>query len=125
MNEGVVRAVKDLIVIVTFDEDFPDIREVIVVEDIGTPLLVDSMQTGGQAVCLNTNSDRRIQKGMRVNRTGKSIEIPVGDELIGRVMDVTGLPLDGLPPVTNTKAGVRDIFVPPPQAEGFGAVAPE
>jgi F-type H+/Na+-transporting ATPase subunit beta len=125
MNEGVVRAVKDLVVVVTFDEDFPDIREVIMVEDLETPLLVDSLQTGNQAVCLNINSDRRIQKGMRVKRTGKSIEIPVGDELIGRVLDVTGLPLDGLDPVTDTKAGKRDIFKPPPASDGFGSVAPE
>jgi F-type H+-transporting ATPase subunit beta len=83
------------------------------------------MQVGGQAVCLNINSDRRIQKGMRVKRTGKSIEIPVGDELIGRVMDVMGLPLDGLERITSTKAGMRNIFQPPPQAGGFGAVAPE
>jgi F-type H+-transporting ATPase subunit beta len=125
MNEGIVREVKDLIIVVTFDEDFPDVREVIVVEGLGTPLLVDSLQMGNRAVCLNINSDRRIQKGMRVKRTGKSIEIPVGDELIGRVMDVTGLPLDGMEPVENTKAGRRNIFQPPPQPEGFGSVAPE
>lgn len=125
MNEGIVREVKDLIVVVTFDEDFPDIREVIVVEDLGTPLLVDSLQTGGRAVCLNINSDRRLQKGMRVKRTGKSIEIPVGEELIGRVLDVTGMPLDGLEPVTNTQAGYRDIFQASVQSDGFGSVAPE
>lgn len=125
MNEGIVRAVKDLVVIVTFDEDFPDIHEVIVVEDIETPLLVDSLQPGNQVVCLNINSDRRIQKGMRVKRTGRSIEIPVGDELIGRVLDVMGAPLDGQDPITTTTAGKRDIFKPPALAEGFGSVAPE
>jgi F-type H+-transporting ATPase subunit beta len=125
MNEGIVREVKDLIVVVTFDDDYPDLREVIVIEDLESMLLVDSLQPGGRAVCLNINSDRRIQKGMRVKRTGRSIEIPVGDELIGRVMDVTGLPLDGLEPVMNTKAGKRNIFTPPAQSGGFGSVAPE
>ena len=107
MNEGLVRAVKDLVVIVEFDDDYPELKEMIVVSDLDTPLLVDSMEPGGRAMCLNINSDRRIQKGMKVKRTGKSIEIPVGDELIGRVIDATGKPLDGKDPVGVTKAGTR------------------
>lgn len=125
MNQGIVRAVKDLVVMVVFDEDYPDLREVITVEGLETPLLVDSMQTGGIAMCLNINSDRRIQKGMKVTRTGKSIEIPVGDELIGRVMDATGMPLDGKEPIVNAKGGTRNIFQAPVRSDGFGAVAPE
>lgn len=125
MNQGVVRAVKDLVVIVAFDDDYPDLHEVIVVEGLNSPLLVDSMQPGGLANCLNINSDRRIQKGMQVKRTGRSIEIPVGDAMIGRVMDAMGMPLDGLEPVVGTENGSRNIFKVPERGEGFGAVAPE
>src|ERR1700742_3404781 len=102
MNQGIVREVKDLIFVVVFDEDYPDLKEVIVVDDLDTMLLVDSMEAGGRADCLNINSDRRIQKGMKVKRTGKSIEIPVGEELIGRVIDAIGMPLDGKDPVGET-----------------------
>jgi F-type H+/Na+-transporting ATPase subunit beta len=125
MNEGIVRAVKDMVVIVEFDDDYPELQELIIVDALETPLLVDRMDTGGRAMCLNINSDRRIQKGMKVKRTGKSIEIPVGDELIGRVVDATGAPLDGKEPVGVTKAGTRNIFTPPERGQGFGAVAPE
>lgn len=124
MNPGVIRAVKDLVVIVVFDDDFPDIHEVIVVDDLEVPLLVDSLQAGNQAVCLNINSDRRLQKGMKVKRTGKSIEIPVGNEMIGRVVDAIGMPLDGLDLVQGS-GGTRDIFQVPTKGDGFGAVAPE
>lgn len=125
MNQGVIRAVKDLIVIVAFDEDCPEVHEVIVVDELGSPLLVESLQTGGQALCLNINSDRTLQKGMKVKRTGRSIEIPVGDELIGRVVDATGLPLDGKEPILGAGGGTRSIFQPPAYGTGFGAVAPE
>jgi F-type H+/Na+-transporting ATPase subunit beta len=125
MDDGVVRAVKDLVVIVAFDDDYPDLHEVIMVDDLQSPLLVDSMQTGGLAMCLNINSDTRIQKGMKVKRTSRSIEIPVGDELIGRVMDATGLPLDGKEAVVGTKDGNRNIFKSPERGDGFGAVEPE
>jgi F-type H+/Na+-transporting ATPase subunit beta len=125
MNGGIIRSVADLIVNVSFDEQVPDIHEVLLVEKTGSPLLVDSLLPGNQAVCLNIQSDRTLQKGMAIKRTGKSIEISVGEELIGRVVDVLGKPLDGLPPVPETKAGRRDIFRGNGNTGGFGAVAPE
>lgn len=125
MNQGVIRAIKDLIVTVAFDEDFPELHEVLIVDELETPLLVDSLEEGGRAVCLNINSDRRLQKGMKVKRTGRSIEIPVGEELIGRVIDATGMPLDGKDPVTEASGGMRTIFQTPAYGAGFGAQAPE
>jgi len=125
MNQGVIRSVRDLIVVAAFDDQLPLMHEVLLVEGSGSPLLVDSLLPGGQALCLNIQSDRSLQKGMSVKRTGKSIEIPVGDELIGRVVDVLGAPLDGQDPVPVTKAGTRNIFEPPEQHGNFSAVAPE
>lgn len=125
MNPGLIRSVRDLVVTVVFDEDFPDVQEVLMVEELDTPLLVDSMQPGGLALCLNINSDRRLQKSMKVKRTHHSIEIPVGEELIGRVIDATGQPLDGKAAITSTTAGQRSIFQPVARGNGFGAVAPE
>jgi F-type H+/Na+-transporting ATPase subunit beta len=123
MNHGVIRAVKDLLVAVKFDDDLPEIYEVLKVEGLGSPLLVDSIQIGGKVMCLNVQSDRRLQKGMKVIRTGHSIELPVGDALIGRVLDPLGLPLDGLPAPETT--ATRNIFQAPDRGSGFGAVAPE
>jgi F-type H+-transporting ATPase subunit beta len=125
VNQGVIRVVKDLVVIVTFDEEFPEIHELVLVDELDTPLLIDSLQPGNQAICLNINSDRRLQKGMKVRRTGKSIEIPVGDELIGRVIDATGMPLDGQAPVLKAGGGSRSIFQVPAAGAGFGAVKPQ
>jgi len=125
MNQGTIRAVKDLVVTVVFDEDFPELHEVLMVDELETPLLVDALAEGGKAICLNINSDRRLQKGMAVKRTHRSIEIPVGDELIGRVIDATGKPLDGKPAITDASGGTRAIFQPPAYGNGFGAQAPE
>ena len=36
-----------------------------------------------------------LQEGARVRRTGRIIEVPVGEELIGRVVDALGNPIDG------------------------------
>ena len=40
-------------------------------------------------------SDRNIKEGDIVKRTGRIIEVPVGDELIGRVLNSLGQPIDG------------------------------
>ncbi len=126
MSKGVVTVVQDLIVHVEFDEDLPFLREILVIDGLDTPLLVDSLAEGNIAVCLNIQSNRAIQKNMAVVRTGKSIEIPVGEVTIGRVLDTLGAPLDGLPPIDESKAeGKRSIFQLPEKGQGFGAVAPD
>ena len=125
MNQGIIRSVKDLLVTVVFDDVLPDVHEIIVVDETQTPLLVDSLQPGGEALCLNIQSDLSIQKGMHVKRTQKSIEIPVGDRMIGRVVDALGQPLDGQPPVKDDDMVHRTIFQPPARGSNFTAAAPE
>ncbi|MBL7209260.1 MAG: F0F1 ATP synthase subunit alpha [Dehalococcoidia bacterium] len=45
-----------------------------------------------------------IKEGDEVHCTGQVVEVPVGTELIGRVIDPIGEPLDGLGPLKTTKA---------------------
>lgn len=45
------------------------------------------------AVLLSNNND--IKEGEKVKRTGKVVEVPVGDCLLGRVVDSLGRPIDG------------------------------
>ena len=44
-----------------------------------------------------------IKEGDEVRRTGRIMEVPVGEELIGRVVNSLGLPVDGLGPIATTK----------------------
>ncbi len=125
MNQGVVRIIKDLVVWVEFDDEVPAVHEIIVVNGIGTQLLVDSIEAGGRAVCLNIRSDRRIQKGMTVTPSGHSIEIPVGDKMIGRVVDALGAPIDGIPPVDDHDMDHRSIFALPERGSAASVQKPE
>ncbi|KMY51955.1 F0F1 ATP synthase subunit alpha [Peribacillus loiseleuriae] len=45
---------------------------------------------------------RDIQEGSEVRRTGRIMEVPVGEELIGRVVNPLGQPVDGLGPINTT-----------------------
>ena len=52
--------------------------------------------------------DVRVKAGAKVKRTGKILEVPVGEELIGRVVDPLGRPLDGKGPIKTKHTGLID-----------------
>src|SRR5213082_2861004 len=45
---------------------------------------------------------REIKEGDAVKRTGRIISVPVGDELLGRVVNALGQPIDGKGPISTT-----------------------
>jgi F-type H+-transporting ATPase subunit beta len=123
---GVIISIKDLVVRAQFDEDGPDINELIIVENQqGTELLVDHLEPGGIAFCLNVRTDRSIQKGMGVQRTGRGVEIPIGEKTIGRILNALGDPLDGQPAIGVEEAPRKDILKLPPKSTNFSVAKPE
>lgn len=126
VNPGSIRSIKDLVVRVQFDQDVPELNELILVDDEAhTPLLVDTIESADIVVCLNVRGVRTLQKSMSVQRTGHSIEIPVGDELIGRVIDALGNPIDGKPALDDPKIPRRNIFKLPARGTNFSATTPD
>lgn len=129
MNPGLVISIKDLVVRVQFDAEAPRVGELIVVENgFQTKLLVDHLETGGIAMCLNMRSDRRVQKGMSVSRTGRGIEIPTGAATIGRILDSLGEPLDGGGPIVSPDGSplvYKDILKLPGRSTNFEIQKPE
>lgn len=53
-----------------------------------------------------------IREGDEVRRTGRIMEVPVGDELIGRVVNPLGQPVDGLGPIQTTKSRPIEAVAP-------------
>jgi F-type H+-transporting ATPase subunit alpha len=56
--------------------------------------------------------DIHIKEGDTVKRTGRIVSVPVGNALLGRVVDPLGNPVDGLGPIENTEMRVIDIKAP-------------
>jgi len=54
----------------------------------------------------------RIKEGDTVKRTGRIMQVPVGEELIGRVVDPLGQPQDGKGPVATDVTGILDRIAP-------------
>ena len=57
-------------------------------------------ETVSAAILSDTND---IHEGTKVYRTGKVVSVPVGEELIGRVVGALGNPIDGKGPIQTTK----------------------
>ena len=53
-----------------------------------------------------------IREGDEVRRTGRIMEVPVGEELIGRVVNPLGQPVDGLGPINTTKTRPIEYLAP-------------
>jgi F-type H+-transporting ATPase subunit alpha len=57
-------------------------------------------------------SDRQIKEGDTVKRTGRIAEVPVGDALLGRVVDPLGVPCDGKGPLASTETRLIEFKAP-------------
>src|SRR5690606_25157349 len=53
-----------------------------------------------------------IKEGDKVKRTGRIVEVPVGDELLGRVVNANGEPIDGGKPLTTNERRKVEIKAP-------------
>lgn len=53
--------------------------------------------------CVLMGSDENIKEGDVVKRTGRIVEVPVGDAMIGRVVNALGQPIDGKGPINTDK----------------------
>ena len=102
----------------------PAIGEVLIVDNAQrTPLVVEKAISESVVMTLNIRSQRDMQKGVTVETTGKGIEVPVGEETIGRILDALGDPLDGKPPLITTER--RPIMKLPQRSTNFKVTKPE
>ncbi|HTN12899.1 MAG TPA: F0F1 ATP synthase subunit beta [Acetobacteraceae bacterium] len=112
--DGIVVAVRGGVVDASFPGAGPRIDELVYAGDIA--LQVMSFVEGGVARCIALDQLRGLGLATPVRATGAPIRVPVGEAVLGRMLDVFGDPLDGLPPPV--AAARRSIHrAPPPLSE--------
>lgn len=57
-------------------------------------------------------NDREIQEGDVVKRTGSIVDVPIGMEMLGRVLDALGNPIDGAGPIASDKSRRVELKAP-------------
>ncbi|EPX78231.1 F0F1 ATP synthase subunit beta [Litoreibacter arenae] len=109
-QEGTVTAIRGGVVDVAFEGKSPRIQSSLDVG--GIAMEVASLVGGGVVRCIALGSVRGLGLGAKVTATGAGIEVPVGESVLGRMLNVFGEPLDGLPAPAASER--RAIHQPPP-----------
>ena len=107
-NKGKIVQVIGPVIDIRFEpENLPAIRNAIriVNEDAGTEMTAEVAQHIGDDIvrCIAMSSTDGLVRGMLCIDTGNAIEVPVGNEVLGRMFNVLGQPIDGLGPVEAKK----------------------
>jgi len=105
MSTGNIVQVIGAVVDVEFPRDsVPKIYDALTVEgDSGLTLEVQQQLGDGIVRAIAMGTSEGIQRGIEVSNTGAPIQVPVGQETLGRIMDVLGNPIDDAGPIGEKK----------------------
>ncbi|WP_113910869.1 F0F1 ATP synthase subunit beta [Roseovarius dicentrarchi] len=113
-SEGRVVAVRGGIVDAVFPSGGPEIDDLLYAGDVA--LQVMSFVEGGAARCIALGPVQGLGLGTAVRATGGPVMVPVGEGVLGRMLDVFGAPIDGLPaPEAAERRSIHN--APPPLAD--------
>jgi F-type H+/Na+-transporting ATPase subunit beta len=104
-NIGQIRQVMGAVVDVQFDGGtLPAILNALETMNHGNRLVLEVAQHLGENTVrtIAMDSSEGLVRGQNVTDTGKPISVPVGDETLGRIMNVIGEPVDELGPIKTT-----------------------
>ncbi|MBR2922652.1 MAG: F0F1 ATP synthase subunit beta [Alphaproteobacteria bacterium] len=103
LAKGCVFQVTGAVVDVKFEtvNDLPAILTALTCENNGNRLVLEVAQHLGESVvrCIAMDATDGLVRGQEVINTGKPIEVPVGPDMLGRIINVVGEPVDGRGPV--------------------------
>jgi F-type H+-transporting ATPase subunit beta len=108
---GRIVAIRGGVVDVAFDDAVPRIHDLLFAGTVA--LEVAALVGHGSVRAMALAPVRGLGLGMPVRATGGPIEVPVGDAVLGRMLDVFGAPIDGRPAPVGTER--RSIHRAPPK----------
>ncbi len=96
-NSGIVKQVIGPVVDVQFEGELPQILSALEMESEGKKLVLEVAQHLGEKIvrAIAMDSTDGLKRGQPVVDTGEAITVPVGPETLGRILNVTGDPIDG------------------------------
>jgi len=92
--KGKIIQIIGTVIDIEFENELPEIYEVLRVCENGLLLETQAILSSKRVRTIAFESTDGIYRGMEVERTYKKLTIPVGREVLGRVMNVYGEPLD-------------------------------
>lgn len=111
--KGYIKSVKGQIAEVEIESDnFPSLFEILISPKDPQVFLEVFSQSRTSLFCQILTNPDRLYRGMEVLGTGGNLKVPVGQSVLGRVLDLFGQPKDGGPPIPLSKK--TSIYSKPP-----------
>ena len=99
-RSGTVTAVQGNVVDVCFDAGLPPLRQKLVTREPGAVVMEAASHLDARTVrCIALTPTRGLARGATVVDTGGPLEVPVGESLLGRMLNVFGEVIDDGPPL--------------------------
>ena len=105
-NKGSITQVIGPVVDVQFDGDLPNILDALVVEKKDEKIILEVAQHLGENTVrsIAMSATDGLVRGQKVVDTEEPISVPVGPEMLGRIVNVVGEPVDERGPVNTKKS---------------------
>jgi len=102
-NVGTISQIMGAVVDVQFGGDLPEILNALHAQNEGKTLVLEVAQHLGENMVrtIAMDSTEGLQRGAEVIDTGEAIAVPVGQEMLGRIINVVGEPIDERGPVAS------------------------
>jgi len=119
-NTGSVTQVIGPVLDIRFENELPRIYNAVEIDKPDGKITAEVLQhIGNETVrCVAMNATDSLQRGAKATDTGSAISVPVGEEVLGRVFNVLGEPVDGGKPVEAKRWPIHRN--PPPFVEQRG-----
>lgn len=100
-NIGKITQIIGSVVDVQFDDELPALYNALEVEYNGEKIVLEVMQHLGDSKvrCVSMHPTDGMQRGMVAFDTGAAISVPVGKEVLGRMVNILGEPIDNRPAI--------------------------
>jgi F-type H+-transporting ATPase subunit beta len=100
MSSGRIVQIIGAVIDVEFPRDaVPQVYDALKVGAVGLTLEVQQQLGDGVVRTIAMGSSEGVKRGLDVDNTGATIQVPVGIETLGRIMDVLGNPIDECGPI--------------------------
>ncbi len=100
MSNGRIVQIIGAVIDVEFNrEEVPKVYDALIVTRSGTTLEVQQQLGDGVVRSIAMGASDGLSRGLEVTNTGQPISVPVGEETLGRIMDVLGKPIDEKGPI--------------------------
>ncbi len=116
LNTGIVKRIIGPVIDIKFeDSEMPQLLDAIKIKMEDHVVVAEVAQHVGDSTvrCIALSSTDGMKRGLKAINTGAPIEVPVGNDVLGRLFNVLGEPIDGMPAPED--APRKPIHLPSPE----------